>query len=72
MVYVVSYEDASTNGVYGVFTNFEKAELYVYALVQDSNDFVLDYDITDICTKLFFTKHGTYRIERIHLDDDTI
>lgn len=77
MVYVLSFYsngelDRLVDGVYGVFTNLERAFLAVGHHCEAFGLNILDYDFSDLGSTMwrYFTNKGTYVIEEMPLDDE--
>ena len=74
MVYVLSFYsngelDRLVDGVYGVFTNRERAFLAVGHHCEAFGLTVYDYDV-DLTMWRYFTDKGTYVVEEMPLDDE--
>lgn len=75
MVYVLSFYsngelDRLVDGVYGVFTNRERAFLAVGHHCEAFGLTVYDYDFDGGRMWRYFTNKGTYVVEEMPLDDE--
>ena len=72
-VYVVSWTGGpsmltSLDGVYCVCDTLEKAQNAISDYITEWNDALLDFDIA-IAERLYFTVKGTWKIERLTMND---
>jgi hypothetical protein len=72
-VYVVSWNGgpsmlSALDGVYCVCDTLEKAQHAIFNYITEWKDTLLDVDI-DITEQLYFTAKGTWKIERLTMND---
>ena len=72
-IYVVSWNGGPSmlsvlDGVYCVCDTLEKAQHAIFSYITGWKDTLLDVDI-DITEQLYFTAKGTWKIERLTMND---
>ena len=72
-VYVVSWNGGpsvltSLDGVYCVCDTWEEAQYAIFNYITEWNDTLLDVDL-DTTEQLYFTVKGTWKIERLTMND---